>query len=117
MENPDGTTSLWRPVGLAELALLEESGFTAWPPRLPDQPIFYPVLNEQYAAQIARDWNVAASGSGFVTRFTVATAFARRYPTRQAGGRGHLELWIPAEDVEILNAHLIGLIEVVGEHR
>lgn len=117
VENPDGTTTLWRPVGPAELALLEESGFTAWPPRLPDQPIFYPVLNEQYAAQIARDWNVAASGSGFVTRFTVATAFARRYPTRQAGGSGHLELWIPAEDLEAFNAHLTGLIEVVGEHR
>ncbi|MEY9861380.1 hypothetical protein ABH935_007021 [Catenulispora sp. GAS73] len=67
--------------------------------------------------QIAQDWNVAASGPGFVTRFAVTTAFARRYPTRQAGGRGHLELWIPAEDVEAVNAHLVGPIEVVGEHR
>ncbi|NUP46274.1 MAG: hypothetical protein HOW97_03010 [Catenulispora sp.] len=117
VENPDGTTRLWRPVGPAELALLEASGFTAWPPRLPDQPIFYPVLNEEYAATIARDWNVAASGSGFVTRFAVATSFARRYPTRQAGGRGHLELWIPAEDVPELNAHLAGPIVMVGEHR
>lgn len=61
--------------------------------------------------------NPTASGSGFVIRFAVATSFARRYPTRQAGGRDHLELWIPAEDVEALNAHLVGPIEVVGEHR
>jgi hypothetical protein len=117
VENADGTTTLWRPVGPAELELLRETGFTAWPPRLPDQPIFYPVLNERYATTIAAQWNVAASGSGFVTRFAVATAFARRYPTRQAGGAEHLELWIPAEDVAELNTHLAGPIEVVGEHR
>jgi hypothetical protein len=28
------------------------------------QPIFYPVLNEDCATKIARDWNVAQSGSG-----------------------------------------------------
>ncbi len=117
VENPDGTTTLWRPVGPAELALLQESGFTAWPPRLPDQPIFYPVLNEQYATTIAAQWNVAASGAGFVTRFAVQTSFARRYPTQQAGAVEHLELWIPAEHVDTLNAHLVGTIEVVGEHR
>ncbi len=43
------TTTLWRPVGPEELALLEESGWTRWPPRLPEQPIFYPVLNRDYA--------------------------------------------------------------------
>ena len=65
---------LWRPVGPAELRLIEEAGFRAFPPRLPEQPIFYPVLNEAYAVQIARDWNVPASGAGFVTRFSVARA-------------------------------------------
>nr|WP_246053416.1 hypothetical protein [Actinocorallia herbida] len=88
-----------------------------WPPRLADQPIFYPVLREEYAAEIARDWNVDASGEGHVTRFRVATDFARRYPTRQAGGSGHLELWIPAEDLPALNAHLLGPVEVIGSFR
>lgn len=64
------TTTLYRPVGPKELALIEASGWTAFPPRLPEQPIFYPVTNEEYAIQIARDWNVPASGSGFVTCFT-----------------------------------------------
>src|SRR5690349_12241959 len=49
------TTTLWRPTGPAELKLVEESGWRAWPPRLPEQPIFYPVLNEDYAIRIARD--------------------------------------------------------------
>jgi hypothetical protein len=114
IENADGTTTLWRPVGPAELELLKASGMRAWPPRRPDQPIFYPVLNEPYARQIAEEWNVPASGSGFVTRFKVATPFARRYPTRQAGGPQHLELWIPAEDIGDVNRNLHGRIDVVG---
>jgi hypothetical protein len=67
----DETITLWRPVGPAELDLIRASGMTAFPPRLPDQPIFYPVTTEDYAIKIARDWNVPASGSGFVTRFEV----------------------------------------------
>ena|GEM_PF-5137857 len=43
-----------RPVGRKELALVRASGFRAFPPRLPGQPFFYPVLNQEYATQIAR---------------------------------------------------------------
>jgi HEAT repeat protein len=109
------TMTLWRPVGPAELSLVRMSGWQAWPPRLPDQPIFYPVLNEAYAIKIARDWNVPASGAGFVTRFEVEADFARRYPVQRAGGRTIEELWIPAEELEALNAHLVGPIEVVRQ--
>jgi hypothetical protein len=79
------TLTLWRPTGVRELELVKASGWKAWPPRLPDQPIFYPVLNEQYAIMIARDWNVPASGAGFVTRFEIDAEFAQRYPVQQAG--------------------------------
>ena len=109
------TTTLWRPTGPEELALVAASGWTAWPPRLPEQPIFYPVLNEDYAVRIARDWNVPASGSGFVTRFEVDSEFLRRYPVRQAGGETILELWVPAEELDEFNAHIVGRIEVVRE--
>lgn len=111
------TVTLWRPTGPSELALVEASGWRTWPPRLPDQPIFYPVLNEEYATTIARDWNVKASGVGYVTRFEVAKDFLDRYPVQQAGGRTILEYWIPAEDLEELNRHIVGLIEVVSEFR
>jgi hypothetical protein len=111
----DETATLWRPIGPAELALVEESGWRAWPPRLPDQPIFYPVLNEDYATKIARDWNVKASGAGYVTRFRVRTSFLDQYDVQQVGGQTILEYWIPADSLEELNANLVGFIEVVAE--
>jgi hypothetical protein len=113
----DESVTLWRPVGPAELKLIEAAAFRAFPPRLPEQPIFYPVLSEAYAVQIARDWNVPASGSGFVTRFSVRRDFIDRYEVRQAGGREHLEYWIPADDLDAFNAAIVGDIEVVAEFR
>ena len=74
------TTTLYRPVGPKELELIAASGYREFPPRLPGQPIFYPVLNEEYARQIARNWNVPASGAGYVTRFAVRKEFVTRYP-------------------------------------
>jgi hypothetical protein len=109
------TVTLWRPVGPAELALVEASGWREWPPRLPEQPIFYPVLNEEYATKIARDWNVPASGAGFVTRFRVRRDFLDGYEVRQVGGRAILEYWIPAEHLAELNRSIVGVIEVVAE--
>src|SRR5689334_4809352 len=67
--------TLWRPVGPKELELIRQADMRAFPPRLPDQPIFYPVLSEDYAVKIARDWNVPASGAGYVTRFLVKRTF------------------------------------------
>ena len=110
------TVALWRPTGPEELALVQASGWREWPPRLPEQPIFYPVLNEEYATMIARDWNVKHSGSGFVTRFRVRRPFLDRYETHQVGGRTIVEYWIPAGDLAELNANIIGLIEVVAEY-
>ncbi len=106
------TTTLYRPVGPKELALIEQTGRKAFPPRLPDQPIFYPVMNEDYAIQIARDWNVPASGSGFVTRFEVDAEYLRRFEEQVVGGAVHRELWVPAEELEEFNRHIVGQIEV-----
>jgi len=116
MTEPDSVV-LWRPTGPEELALIEASGWTAWPPRLPEQPIFYPVLSEEYATRIARDWNVPHSGAGFVTRFRVRKNFLDRYSIHQVGGQTILEYWIPAEDLDDLNANVVGHIEVTAEYR
>ena len=87
------TTTLFRPVGAKELELIEESEFTAFPPRLPEQPIFYPVLNEDYAAQIARDWNAKhnAEKVGYVSRFCVSSDYLKKYEIRTVGGSVHKE--------------------------
>ena len=108
------TTTLFRPVGPEELELIRCSGFRAFPPRLPEQPIFYPVLSEDYAVKIARDWNVKASGAGYVTRFQVRTSFLAAYEVQAAGGSAHLEYWIPALDLDAFNAAIVGSIEIVA---
>lgn len=117
--NLDETTVLFRPVGQKELELIRESKFTAFPPRLPEQPIFYPVLNEEYAAQIARDWNAKynADKVGYVTRFHVRTEYLRRYEVQTVGGLIHQEYWIPAEDLSEFNRNIVGNIEVIAEFR
>ena len=109
------TVTLWRPVGPRELELIRQTGMRAFPPRLPEQPIFYPVLSEEYAVKIARDWNVPASGSGFVTRFQVHRSFLDNYRIEKAGGAAHSEYWIPAEDLDSFNRAIVGEIQIVAE--
>lgn len=111
------TVTLYRPTGPEELALVEQSGFKRWPPRLPEQRIFYPVTNEAYARQIATQWNVRDSKVGYVTRFEVAKSFMDHYPVQQVGGDMHTEWWIPAEELEAMNDQIVGQIEVIGEYR
>jgi len=108
-----GEVVLYRPTGPNELKKLEAAEFKAWPPRFPDQPIFYPVLNQEYAEHIARGWNVKDSGVGYVTQFSVCREFLRKYPRQVVGSKQCEELWIPAEDLEQMNQHIIGEIEIV----
>lgn len=106
---------LYRPVGLAELELIAESGFTAFPPRLEHQPIFYPVLTVDYAMEIACYWNPTDAASGYlgaVTSFEVDDAWVARYEVHTVGARRHAELWVPAEELDAFNAHLIGPIRI-----
>ena len=113
-------STLYRPVGHAEFELVRASDFRGFPPRLPHQPIFYPVLSEQYATQIARDWNQKDETSGFVgyvLRFKVRTEFLSRFEIHIVGSSDHREYWIPAEDLQELNESIVGLIEVISEFR
>jgi hypothetical protein len=108
---------LYRPVGPDELALVYEAQMRAFPPRLPEQPIFYPVLNEGYARQIAREWNApSAKGAGFATRFEVDDAYASRFERRVVGGREHEELWVPVEELGEFNGQIDGSIEIVAAY-
>ncbi|HVE77949.1 MAG TPA: hypothetical protein VNA89_03755 [Gemmatimonadaceae bacterium] len=112
-------TVLFRPIGMAEYALLVRNGFQSWPLQLPHQPVFDPVTSEAYATRLARQWNArdAASGHvGYVTRFAVRSDFLARYPLRTVGGEDH-EYWIPAEHLPELNQSLVGPIEVIAEFR
>lgn len=111
------TITVYRPVGKNEVALIEATGFKEFPPRLPEQPIFYPVTNEEYATQIARDWNARlnADKAGFVTRFDVAKEYLDKFERHVVGGSEHEEYWIPAKELVEFNANIIGPIEVIAE--
>jgi len=109
-----GTTTLYRPTGEKELALIRDADWRAFPPRLPEQPIFYPVLDESYAVQIARDWNTRNGGTGYVLRFEVETDYLSRYPVQIAGARQHREYWVPAEELAEFNRHIVGHIELLS---
>jgi hypothetical protein len=110
-------TTLYRPVGEAELELIRASDWREFPLRLPEQPIFYPVLNETYATQIARDWNTRDGGTGYVLKFCIDAEYLRQFPIQKAGSRIHHEYWIPAEQLDEFNRHIVGLIEVIREFR
>jgi hypothetical protein len=114
------TRTLYRPVGQKELDLIEQAGWRRFPPRLEWQPIFYPVLSEEYATRIARDWNTKdeANGAvGYVVRFEVDEHYLAGHDVHEAGGREFLEYWIPAEDLELFNDNIRGPIEVIAEYR
>jgi hypothetical protein len=99
-------TTLFRPVGLHELGLIWDSGMREFSPRLPSQPIFYPVLNIEYARQIARDWNTKDKNSvfsGFVTSLEIDSEFLSKYDTHSVGAKSHMEYWIPAAELPEFN--------------
>ena len=107
---------LYRPVGQKEYDLIKESGFKEFPPRLEWQPIFYPVLNEEYAIQIARNWNTKDESSGYVgyvLQFEIEDDFIAKYDVQKVGANSHKEYWIPAEDLKDFNSHLCGEIKVL----
>lgn len=109
-------TTLYRPVGLKELQLIIDLDFRAFPSRLEWQPIFYPVLNQEYAEQIAEKWNAKDEFSGYcgiVTRFDLPTYYLQKYEVHNVGSFIHNELWIPSEDLNEFNNNIIGQIEIV----
>lgn len=108
---------LYRPVGTKELNLIRESGYRAFPPRLPEQPVFYPVLNEQYAIEIAAKWNVKYNDDhkGYVTEFEVDDNYCTQFEVHCVGDSYHEELWVPADELEEFNRHIIGEIKVIRE--
>ena len=108
---------LYRPVGLNELLLIAQTDFKAFPSRLPEQPFFYPVLNFEYAEQIARDWNTKQPPfAGFVTRFEVEQEYAEKFDIHVVGARIHQELWVPAEELSVFNLRIVGRIEIIASY-
>ncbi len=110
------TVTLYRPVGQPELDLIIDSGYKAFPPRLSWQPIFYPVLNVEYAGSIAKEWNTnddANGNVGYVTQFEIPEEYLSTFNVHNVGARHHNELWVPAEQLEEFNAKIVNGIRVL----
>ena len=98
--------------------MIKQSSYKAFPPRLPEQPIFYPVLNKEYATQIAERWNARHNDPpvGYVTRFRVRAEYLKQYEVQTVGGSIHQEYWIPAEELDEFNENIVGSIEVIATY-
>lgn len=110
------TETLYRPVGEKEMILIINDGYKTFPPRLEWQPIFYPVLDVNYASEIAEKWNTRdefGNFLGFVTEFEVIKEVADQYPAQNVGARNHNELWVPSEELESFNKAIVGKIKVI----
>ena len=106
--------TLFRPVNQVELDLIIKEDWKKIPPRLEGQPIFYPVLNEEYAEQITREWNVPTYGIGHVLKFEVEDEFIKKYEVQKVGLDHHLELWIPSKELDEMNKRIVGKIELIN---
>lgn len=111
------TITLYRPINDKELFLIQELDYNGFSPRKPEQPFFYPVMNEVYATQITKDWNVKQYGIGYVTQFEVNKAFLDQFEIQNVGAHQHNELWIPAEQMDEFNANIVGKIKVISEFK
>jgi len=108
---------LYRPVGHKELEAISEAGFREFPPRLPEQPIFYPVLNVKYAREISEGWNTKSNSSaGYVTRFNIDNDYAQKYQRQTVGSEHHQEFWVPADELVEFNRNIVGHIEVIAAY-
>lgn len=112
------TKTLYRPVGQAELGLIATTKWKRFPPRLEWQPIFYPVLTEEYAIFIAEKWNTKDPNSGYVgyvLQFEIDADYIAQFPVQNVGGPESLEYWIPAEELEAFNDKIVGRIQVAHQ--
>jgi hypothetical protein len=115
MTEPIDTVTLFRPLGPDELRLIEAQDWAAFPPRLPEQPIFYPVTNFEYAREIAEHWNVRDQGCGYVVQFELRADYISQFDAHKVGAKHHTEYWIPAAELEEFNRNIVGRIKLVAQ--
>ena len=109
---------LYRPLCAEEYHEIEAMKFKGFPARNPDQPLFTALLSQEGASQIAKRMKVAkqADPTVYVVSFLVDDAYIRQFPVQHTDDRNRRALWIPAEEMDILNQHLIGGIRVLATY-
>ena len=80
--------------------------------------ILFPLgsLTKTEAREIAEKWNKRYPDSqyaGYVTSFEIDDGYISQFPVQTVGAGYHQELWIPAEELENFNRHIIGTIAIL----
>ena len=109
---------LYRPLNADEFHEVEARSFRGFPPRPAEQPLFTALLSEEGASQIARHMRIAKACDNivYVVKFLVEDAYIRQFPVQHVQERNRRALWIPADEIDILNQHLIGDIRVLASY-
>ena len=103
---------LFRPVNIYELYKIDKSGWKRFPPRLPEQPIFYPVLDYNYAKKINK-WNIDAYGKGYIVSFEIDDDYISQFDIHNVGDKNDKEYWIPVDELDKFNEKIIGKIFII----
>lgn len=109
---------LYRPLCADEYHEIEALKFQGFPPRSGEQPLFTALLSQEGASQIAKHMKVAkqTEPTVYVVSFLVDDAYIRQFPVQHTEDRNRRALWIPADEMDILNQHLIGGIRVLASY-
>ncbi|MBR5372478.1 MAG: hypothetical protein IK130_09720 [Oscillospiraceae bacterium] len=109
---------LYRPISGEEYRAIEERGFQGFPKRTEGQQILTVLLSQDGAMEIARRLRVEKQKDNkvYVVSFLVEDSYIRQFPVQYREKPEYSALWIPAEETEILNQHIIGKIRLVTSY-
>ncbi len=106
---------LYRPLSAEEYRQIESMEFKGFPARSAGQPLFTALLSHEGASGIARHMRIEKQSEHkvYVVGFLVEDAYIRQFPVQNTDQPERRALWIPAEEIEILNQHLVGKIRML----
>ncbi|MBQ5334654.1 MAG: hypothetical protein J6Z45_01760 [Oscillospiraceae bacterium] len=106
---------LFRPLPAEEFRQIEANGFASFPARSSGQQLFTALLSHEGAAEIARRMRIEkqAEHTVYVVGFLVEDAYIRQFSVQNSDQPERSALWIPAEEIDILNQHLVGKIRML----
>lgn len=108
---------LYRPLSAEEYSQIAERQFTGFPPCRDGQQLFTLLLSQQGAEAIARRMRIAKQSEPvvYVVSVNAEDAFIRQYPVQHKEDPDRRAVWIPADEVDILNQHLVGKIRLIEQ--
>ncbi len=108
------TLTLYKPLTPIQLAAVIESGWRSFSLDHPSQKNFYLKVNKNYADLVAKMWSAPKYSAGYVAELEIEQHFIEQYELQSIAYDDQSEYRIPVEDLNKLNQHIIGLIDVIS---